>query len=291
MGLFGGNKKKRVTSRPMRTKKRAEEKKEEKQDSGTCLCFLLLADANPLDPAILQSVVESSYGSSAHVDAGEGDDADDSTVMVSAGDKSIGFIGHMPMPIPEDEASHAAEGNPLWPDGGAEASEHASHCIIAYMGGGDDVAERKLGLTKLASAAIRAAGDRAIGIYWGDGSIANKAEVFSEFATDASEEHLPLPLWLRYQFVSGDNDEIGIYTVGLEQFNLMDIEVLPLKYDPGELHEFVYNISAYLVSSGPVIKDGDTIGGSEEERIRVFYKPCMYDEQKTVYQIQLPPVK
>jgi hypothetical protein len=81
------------------------------------------------------------------------------------------------------------------------------------------------------------------------------------------------------------NDEIGLYTVGMRQFGLMDIEVDRCKMNAQDLHEFVSNIAQYLIQSGPVIEDGNTVGGSEDERILVHHRPSMIDPQRRVYKI------
>jgi hypothetical protein len=44
-------------------------------------------------------------------------------------------------------------------------------------------------------------------------------------------------------------------------------------------------IAHYLIQSGPVIADGNTVGGTAEERILVHHRPSMIDKKKTVYKI------
>ena len=65
----------------------------------------------------------------------------------------------------------------------------------------------------------------------------------------------------------------------------MDIEVEQTEMEPSDLFEFVSNIAHYLIQSGPVIADGNTVGGSAEERILVRHLPSMVDDSRTVYKI------
>ncbi|MFT5735509.1 MAG: hypothetical protein ACJA2W_001764 [Planctomycetota bacterium] len=67
----------------------------------------------------------------------------------------------------------------------------------------------------------------------------------------------------------------------------MEIEMPPCSTEYDEVFELVYGVAAYLVAQGPVISDGDTIGGTEEDRIKVIYGPSMLDEDIEVYQIDL----
>ena len=52
-----------------------------------------------------------------------------------------------------------------------------------------------------------------------------------------------------------------------------------------DLFESVSNIAHYLIQSGPVIADGNTVGGSEEERLLVRHRPSMINPNRLVYKI------
>jgi hypothetical protein len=65
----------------------------------------------------------------------------------------------------------------------------------------------------------------------------------------------------------------------------MEVEVDKCKLSPEDLFEFVSNIAHYLIQSGPVIADGNTVGSDEDEQILVRHLPSMTDDTKTVYKI------
>jgi len=46
------------------------------------------------------------------------------------------------------------------------------------------------------------------------------------------------------------------------------------------------NIATYLIEQGPVIADGNTVGGSEEERVVVRHAPSMIDRPGLVYRLE-----
>src|SRR5262249_42888925 len=116
-------------------------------------------------------------------------------------------------------------------------------------------------------------------------SVCNSREVFEQFCENMSEEHLPVPAWLRFQLVNVSDDVVGLYTLGMSQFGLMDIEVDRCKREPQDLFEFVADIAHYLIQSGPVIADGNTVGGSADERILVHHRASMIDQHRRVYKI------
>ena len=71
----------------------------------------------------------------------------------------------------------------------------------------------------------------------------------------------------------------------MKQFGLMEIEVDHCRMNLQELFEFVSNLAHYLIQSGPVIADGNTVGGNEEERILVRHRSSMIDQREMVYKI------
>jgi hypothetical protein len=44
-------------------------------------------------------------------------------------------------------------------------------------------------------------------------------------------------------------------------------------------------VAHYLIQSGPVIADGNTVGGNAEERVLVHHRPSKIDKMKKVYKI------
>lgn len=242
-------------------------------------CFVLCSTAQSRDLSRAGEVVAEVFGPGYSAEVSDGN-----IVTVNQGETAVGFLAHMPAPIPNGEAEENADRNFLWPNGRAEAAKHRSHAIVTNIGVGDQSpVESAIAVTRLALVALKVFDGMAV--YWGNACVCNSREVFEDFCANISAEHLPVPVWLRYQPVRAANNEIGLYTLGMRQFGLMDIEVDRCKMNPQDLFEFVSNIAHYLIKSGPVIEDGNTVGGSEDERILVHYRPSMIDPQRRVYKI------
>lgn len=250
-----------------------------KSEHGTRHCFVLCKNASPDDLSNASKIVADVFGVGYSVKH----DAQD-VVTVSRGDDTIGFLAHMPLAIPGGEAEENADGNFLWPNGKEEAATHDSHVIVTNLGSGDQSPiQSAIAVSRLALVALRLFDG--IGVYWGNASVCNSRVVFEDFCQNMSDEHLPVPVWLRFQLLSAPDDGIGLYTLGMGQFGLMDIEVDRCTMDVGALFEFVSNIAHYLIQSGPVIADGNTVGESAEERILVRHRRSMIDKTKKVYKI------
>jgi hypothetical protein len=252
---------------------------ESEAEHATRHCFVLCRTAEPGDLSHAGAVVAQVFGRGYSADVTERN-----IITVTHGEDTVGFLAHMPAPIPGREAEENADGNFLWPSGKNEAAEHRSHVIVTNIGAGDQTpVQSAITVSRLALVALEVFDG--IGVYWGNASVCNSREVFEGFCEGISEEHLPVPVWLRFQLVRASDDEVGLYTLGMGQFGLMDIEVDRCRRNLQELFEFVSNIAHYLIQSGPVIADGNTVGGSEDERILVRHRPSMIDQNRRVYKI------
>jgi Domain of unknown function (DUF4261) len=250
-----------------------------KAEHATRHCFVLCKIASPDDLSNASSVVSDVFG------AGYSAECDENKIVtVTHGDETIGFLAHIPAAIPNGEAEENADGNFLWPNGRQEAATHCSHVIVTNIGGGDQSPiQSAIVVARLALVALRLFDG--IGVYWGNACVCNSRNAFEDFCQNMSDEHVPVPVWLRFQLVAASDGGIGIYTLGMSQFDLMDIEVDRCTMEVVDLFEFVSNIAHYLIQSGPVISDGNTVGGSAEERIVVRHRSSMIDKSKKVYKI------
>lgn len=246
----------------------------------TTHCFVLCRTTEPEDLSRAGEVVDEVFGLgySAEI-TGEG-----RIISVTHGNDSIGMLVHAPIPIPTQEAEEKADRNFLWPNGRDEAAKHRSHVIIANISSGNQTpVQSAILLSRLTLVALKLFDG--IGVYWGNANVSNSRDVFEDFCKNMSEEHLPVPMWLRLQVVRASEDEIGMYTLGMHQFGLMEIEVDRCRMELWELSGFVADMARYLIQRGPVIADEDTTGGSENQRILVRHWPSMIDDDRRVYKV------
>ncbi len=122
----------------------------------------------------------------------------------------------------------------------------------------------------------------AIAVTWGN--VLVSADQFAgEFHRFQSEQVLPVRLWVMIQ-VSGDGQGgTVVSTLGMDAFGLMEIEANSAPMEPQDALQFVNNLAGYLISNGPVVSDGDTVGGSEAEQIKVRFAPSFRDGASNVY--------
>jgi hypothetical protein len=262
-----------------RKKKELKGETAETESNAPMFCFVLAEDPPEVEADRANSIVRRILGP-----AYSADTSDANIVSINKGKDTIGFLAKMPAPIPNEEAENNADDNFLWPNGREEVARHNCHIIVTIAGTGEFTpVEAVIGIARLALVALELYDG--LGVYWGNGNVCNNRETFENFCEDISEEHVPLPVIMRFQFVSTDNNEIGLYTLGMNQFGLMEIEVDHTSMELSDLFEYVSNVAHYLVMSGPVISDGNTIGSDENEKITVRHQPSMIDKSRKVYKI------
>jgi Domain of unknown function (DUF4261) len=89
------------------------------------------------------------------------------------------------------------------------------------------------------------------------------------------------------QYSKQPNGNILISTIGMRDFEKMEIETessLPLD----KTFDLVRKFGSYILSSGAVVKDGDTIGLTETQKIKVSYARSFRKDVATpVYRLDL----
>jgi hypothetical protein len=262
-----------------RKKKNKHEENGGVESSAPMFCFVLAEAPPKIESKRANEITRRILGNEYSADT-----SDENIVSINKGTDTVGFLAMMPAPIPNEEAENNADDNFLWPNGREEVAKHTCHVIVTIAGTGEhSPIQAVVGIAKLTLVALELYDG--LGVYWGNGNVCNNRETFENFCEDVSEEHVPLPAIMRFQFISADNDEVGLYTLGMNQFGLMEIEVDHSAMELSDLFEYVCNVAHYLVMSGPVIADGNTIGADENEKITVRHQPSMIDKSRKVYKI------
>jgi hypothetical protein len=96
----------------------------------------------------------------------------------------------------------------------------------------------------------------------------------------------PLYLWVDLRAVRNDDGTTGLFTTGLTPLGHVEIEIPRIKMQPGELREWLLNIMYYLLEKGPVLKHGETIGMTAEQKIRIRHAPSSFGHEGKVIRLE-----
>jgi Domain of unknown function (DUF4261) len=129
-------------------------------------------------------------------------------------------------------------------------------------------------LTAVAGAVI-ASTPECRAVVW-DGRMIRSTEAWLQLSESAFARYPDYPItgWIDIvPFRSGAM--LGAVTMGLSGFVGREIEFEAANWDIGNVLEKVAGLAAYLIEHGDVVRDGHTIGCSDEERVKVHHAASM----------------
>lgn len=248
------------------------------------LAFVTLgADSGPMTPEAVAAAWQRAWPSEEPLEELQGSDGALTFSFMGA----MGMIGHMPRPIPWSDLEGPASCAWHWPEAVSVLRDHASHLIVGVRVADDSPMNCAIRLTLL-TAAICAAAPSATAVYWPSGTCVSSAPRFIELAREMRPDSLPLLAWVEFRvFPNDDRSRWSVFTTGLKPLGLMEIEVRDAQGSPSVLVEKVLDMADYLSQVGLVLKDGDTIGTTADEKLSIHHVPSAWERAEIVLWIEM----
>lgn len=258
MGLFDLLRKKKTETVPSNSN-------ENTKNKGSFLSFVLLDE-----PVFSLEQLVSDLKEDWNIDIKKDDKAEmdlENVTAVFSVDNMLATIGLIPAPVPDDEAVHNAEKNFRWKEAVEVTKSHRAHLVVAVLSQDKPMIEAGTLLVKLGAACLKQ--QHAIAI--NTAGTVMEPNVYKEYAKDAIADGMfPILDLVFFGIYSNDNGKtISGYTFGLQSFNKDEIEVLDSHHSASEVFEFLIDIASYVVESDAILKDGETIGFSEEQKLPI----------------------
>ncbi len=190
-------------------------------------------------------------------------------------------LAYMPAAIPDNEVESVAEFNYFWENGVEEAGEHKAHVLIMLLNAGENLVKENFVFTMLSSALLN--NSESIGIYLGSRTLALSKDFYQINAEMMLEEELTLPLynWI-YFGLRADDGKFSIYTYGMYDFEKKEMEIINSEHNLEELLEMMYNFVDYVLRFDVDLQDGETIGLSEEQKLKITESDGVYLDETTL---------
>jgi hypothetical protein len=182
-------------------------------------------------------------------------------------------IGNMDMPIPGDEIKITAEYNYFWKNGVEEATKHKGHIFLSILNAGQNSIKENLLFSKVASSILN--NSKAIGVYIGSRTLLLKKDFYQANVEGMSADDLPIYIWI-YFGMRNENGNNAIYTYGLSDFNKKEMEIINSTQSFKELSEMMSNLVHYVIISDVTLKNGETIGMSAEQKLKIVESKGKY---------------
>lgn len=187
-------------------------------------------------------------------------------------------VGLMEAKVPDGEAEYWANSNFMTREKSvAAAKEHQAHLLVAVLGRGAESLKAGELFVKVACACLKAS--NALGIY--DCGTVWLPEHFIQAAMVMKEGEAPLGDLV---FVGLYQDEKGVssWTNGLRSFGREELEIVASSHTPSEVYELMYNISAYIIKQGAVLRNGETLGYTAEQKLPLTLSEGVYVEGQSM---------
>ena len=207
------------------------------------------------------------------LNGGEADGVPDGPILARCNGVTVSLL-LIDEPIPAGALAEAyAESDFVWSGGKDIFQKHKSHIIVVPLDEPKDRAEtlRAVYATTCITGAICTLTD-AIGVYWENAETISNSKAAIVAAMELPKGQLPLLQWVRPSVrYSTDGKQVGIFTQGLRMFSGREIEFPPSDLPAAIVGQRVLTLAEYLISRGPIVNDGDTVGTDKDERIRVKF--------------------
>lgn len=236
------------------------DKKKTTNSSSVILGMVLLEDPNSFD--LKKTVNELRTKWKLKVDESE---SDDKAGVLLIDDYRI-VIANISAPIPGKEVENAAEYNYFWKNGAQETSKHKAHIVVSIMNAGKNPVQENVLYSKIASAVMN--NSSSLGIYIGGRTLVLKKDFYLANVEMMTEEDLPLYNWI-YFGIKQLNGKQSVYTYGLSDFGKMEMEIIDSNKSIQEINEMMFNITHYVIAYNVTLRDGETIGLSAEQKLKI----------------------
>lgn len=193
------------------------------------------------------------------------------------------MIGLIEAPLPKGQIDDLCAAAWYWRQACEATASHRAQIVASVLGTTLDRLDANLLLTDVVAALMDS---NAIASYWG-ASLQSRDAVLRQSAR-ISRDTPPVWLWVNFRVTNDVEKGISLSTQGMEEFDLREIEAKEVNRPGRDVFTLLVGMAQYLVSKGPVIKDGETIGESPALNIRVRQGPSYWREGATVYRVTWP---
>jgi Domain of unknown function (DUF4261) len=174
--------------------------------------------------------------------------------------------------LPDGWQSPAKQAVVHWPEAETAFNRHRAHIVVSVVGGDHDRLHAARIITAV-DGTIMAIQPRSSGVLW-DLAVGHSSQVFADLSLWAFAPYpdFPTALWVSLHPFRAEGSQAGVITHGLSRFIGREIELEGPASQFKSMVGMVRGLATYLLRGDPAIRDGDTFGESEAERIRVHFK-------------------
>ncbi len=188
----------------------------------------------------------------------------DNTLVFNV-DEMTATIGFMDVAIPKEEIKNATAKNFRWEKGEDITTAHKAHLIVSVLGENTLINRGKLLVKLIATCTIQ---KNVIGVY--SNGVVQRPQIYKAYATMMNDGLFPIHNLIWVGCYKTDNG-ISAYTYGMENFDKNEIEILDCAKELNEIIELLQNTCTYVIEDDATLKEGETIGYSETQKLPITF--------------------
>jgi hypothetical protein len=193
------------------------------------------------------------------------------------------FVMLLPTAVPNGEADDAVRFSLSAMGTGWKLPKHNAHLIVTCNSSGAPLESLSL-LTSLLAAVVKSS--PAVGIYWGPASATHDPKFFLETAQEP-DISFRIMLWTGVSMAREADGRLSLLSIGMDQLNLPDLLLVAPKSAGSSALEAFFSLLTYVANRGKPLPEGDTVGRSATEKLRVQYVPSPMDEKTKVWRVEI----
>lgn len=193
-------------------------------------------------------------------------------------------VALVPAAVPNGEADTAARFSiAAFSRSGSALAPHVAHLIVTTHGRRGD-RDSLVRHTRIVAACVDAY--RALGVYEGNAGATHPAPFYLDVVTSTD---LPLMVWTGISVATEPSGRSSVLSLGAHStLGVPDMIVSAPQGRGNDALELLFDMLAYVVRRGAPLPDGDTVGRSVEEKLKVRYVGSPLGTPERVARIDLP---
>lgn len=192
------------------------------------------------------------------------------------------FVAFVPAAIPKGEADEGFEFSIASWSSSFRRPQHNAHLVVTMQLEADlSLLEAQRRFTGLIAGVMEAS--KAVAVYWGQAGASHPADFFLDVAN--GDPDMWVMVWTGVSRARPSPDRVSLLSLGMDQFGIKNLMVNA----PGSMGQDLvmnfFQLLDYAIQRGDAIPEGDTVGESETQRLRVKYEPSPIDPSQTIWRI------
>ncbi len=190
---------------------------------------------------------------------------DNESAVMTINEETVALV-FISAPIPANDIESTAQYSYNWITALDDLKDCSGHAIVSIISENEPAIDRFKLLSKILHSILTTS--NSVGIYQGNQSLLIPKQQYVDSAETLKNDNTPIHLWV-YIGLRNHDGRNSAYTYGLSEFGKHEMEILNSQLDLGELHHIVSNICAYIISSNVTFKEGETLGFTTDQKIKI----------------------